>query len=175
MPFQRHAPGVRRYKKARPLPRRHTRTRSGTLTLVTERYDTLAAHHYAAFRPPLHTRILERVIHPGESFQTGLDVGCGTGHSTLALRRHCAHVIGLDPSQAMLDAAQAHAGITYRPATGTCPSLGLQSARRPRPAVPGGGSLRGPGRPMVAQWSEGAQPGPVYADLYFTRHRLRAG
>jgi hypothetical protein len=44
-----------------------------------ERYDSTSARHYAAFRPPLHSLILERVIGPSESFQVGLDIGCGTG------------------------------------------------------------------------------------------------
>lgn len=80
---------------------------------MTERYDSTAAWHYAAFRPPLHRRILERVIRPHESFQVGLDVGCGTGYSAVALTKFCERVFGLDPSQSMLDVAQRHPKITY--------------------------------------------------------------
>ncbi len=80
---------------------------------MTERYDSAAARHYAAYRPPLHRVILERVLRPGEFFQTGLDIGCGTGYSAVALTRYCGRVLGLDPSAAMLAAAPRHPGITY--------------------------------------------------------------
>lgn len=80
---------------------------------MTERYDSTAARHYAAYRPPLHGLILDRVIRPNESFQVGLDVGCGTGYSAVALTRYCDRVVGLDSSRSMLDAAQRHPKITY--------------------------------------------------------------
>jgi SAM-dependent methyltransferase len=80
---------------------------------MTERYDRSAAAHYAAFRPPLHSLILDRVLRPGETFRTGLDVGCGTGYSTLALARYCDAVLGVDASHEMLNSARAHPKITY--------------------------------------------------------------
>jgi len=80
---------------------------------MTERYDSTAARHYAAFRPPLHRLVLDRVIRPHESFGAGLDVGCGPGYSAIALTRYCDHVFGIDPSRAMLDVAQRHLKITY--------------------------------------------------------------
>jgi SAM-dependent methyltransferase len=80
---------------------------------MTERYDTNAAMHYAAFRPPLHKPILDRLLRPLESFRVGLDVGCGTGYSAVALSRFCDRVIGLDPSQSMLARAQSHPKISY--------------------------------------------------------------
>lgn len=80
---------------------------------MTEQYDNSAARHYAAYRPPLHRPILERVLRPNELFHTGLDVGCGTGCSTVALSSYCERVIGLDSSQAMLAAAPTHPKITY--------------------------------------------------------------
>lgn len=80
---------------------------------MTERYDNSAAWHYAAYRPPLHSLILERILQSGESFQAGLDVGCGTGYSAIALSRYCDHVFGVDSSRAMLDSAQTHAKVTY--------------------------------------------------------------
>lgn len=85
---------------------------------MTERYDSTAARHYAAFRPPLHRLILDRVICPHESFQAGLDVGCGTGYSAVALTRYCDQVFGLDPSRSMLDVAQRHPKITYLQGSG---------------------------------------------------------
>jgi len=80
---------------------------------MTERYDSSAAWHYAAYRPPLHRLILERVLQSDEMFQDGLDVGCGTGYSAIALSRYCDHVLGVDSSQAMLDSAEAHLKTTY--------------------------------------------------------------
>ncbi len=80
---------------------------------MTERYDSTAARHYAAFRPPLHGLILDRVIRPNESFRVGLDVGCGTGYSAVALTKYCDRVFGLDSSQAMLAAARRHPKVTY--------------------------------------------------------------
>jgi ubiquinone/menaquinone biosynthesis C-methylase UbiE len=80
---------------------------------MTERYDSATAQHYSAFRPPLHTLILERLIRPNESFRAGLDIGCGTGCSAVALAKYCDRVVALDPSQAMLDTAQSHAKVTY--------------------------------------------------------------
>ncbi len=85
---------------------------------MTERYDRSAAMHYAAFRPPLHQLILERVIRPKESFQVGLDIGCGTGYSTVALARYCDRVLGLDSSRFMLDAALRHPKISYLEGSG---------------------------------------------------------
>ena len=85
---------------------------------MTERYDSTAARHYAAFRPPLHPLILDRVIRPHESFQVGLDVGSGTGYSAFALTRYCDQVFGLDPSRSMLDVAQRHPKITYLQGSG---------------------------------------------------------
>lgn len=85
---------------------------------MTERYDSIAARHYAAFRPPLHGLILDRVIRSNESFQVGLDVGCGTGYSAVALTKYCDQVFGVDPSRSMLAAAQTHPKITYLQASG---------------------------------------------------------
>lgn len=85
---------------------------------MTERYDDAVAGHYAAFRPPLHRLILERLIPPGERFRAGLDVGCGTGYSAIALAAHCQRVLGLDPSPDMLARAQPHPQVTYRPGSG---------------------------------------------------------
>lgn len=85
---------------------------------MTERYDGQAARHYAAFRPPLHRLALERVLGTGERFAVGLDVGCGTGYSTVALADFCDRVFGIDPSPAMLKAAPPHPRITYLPGLG---------------------------------------------------------
>jgi hypothetical protein len=55
------------------------RVGGGYTMSFTKQYDSAVAAHYAAFRPPLHRPILERLIRPGETFSVGLDVGCGSG------------------------------------------------------------------------------------------------
>lgn len=95
---------------------------------MTERYESASARHYAAYRPPLHSLALERVIGRHESFRVGLDVGCGTGYSAVALAKYCDRVHGLDPSRCMLDVAQPHPKITYL--QGTADDL----SRVPEPA-----------------------------------------
>jgi SAM-dependent methyltransferase len=81
---------------------------------VTDRYPPVVAAHYAAYRPPLHDRLLARVLGDRGPFDVGLDVGCGTGRSAVALAAHCARVYGVDPSPAMLEQATAHDRVTYR-------------------------------------------------------------
>ena len=85
---------------------------------MREQYDTRVAKHYSAFRLRFHDLVLSRIAHPNESFQTGSDIGCGTGYSALAFAEYCNHVFGLDSSQPMLDAAEKHPKITYICGTG---------------------------------------------------------
>jgi len=80
-------------------------------------YDGQIARHYAAYRPPLHKLILDEAL-KARTFGIGLDVGCGTGYSAVALAERCEHVVAVDPSQAMLDEATRHPGITYLPGSG---------------------------------------------------------
>lgn len=80
---------------------------------MTERYDQITAEHYAAYRPPLHQLILERLIGASETFASALDFGCGTGYSALALTRYCDQICGIDISQEMLSQAKSHPKITY--------------------------------------------------------------
>lgn len=80
---------------------------------MTNEYNITVAKHYATFRPSLHEVILKRLVRPSERFRIGLDVGCGTGYSTVALAEYCKRVIGLEPNQPMLDKATAHQKISY--------------------------------------------------------------
>jgi len=80
---------------------------------MTNEYSDTVAKHYAAFRPALHEVILRRIIRPDERFKLGLDVGCGTGYSAVALAEYCDCVFGLDPHQTMLNNAPAHPKISY--------------------------------------------------------------
>ena len=81
---------------------------------MSEPYNPITALHYAAYRPPLHAIILGRVLSNEETFNQGLDVGCGTGYSAVALAKYCAHVYGVDPSQSMLQKTAPHEKITYQ-------------------------------------------------------------
>lgn len=87
-------------------------------------YDEQTARHYAAYRPPLHQLILDEAL-GRMRFQTGLDVGCGTGVSTLALAPYCEEVFGVDNSSAMLNQSQSHPKLTYR--LGTAQDLPVES------------------------------------------------
>lgn len=80
---------------------------------MNEHYDETSAAHYAAYRPPLHRLILSKVLAEHESYEFGLDVGCGTGHSSVALTRYCQHVVGIEPSDLMLKRASWAANIEY--------------------------------------------------------------
>ncbi|MEX0344303.1 MAG: class I SAM-dependent methyltransferase [Rhizobiaceae bacterium] len=75
-------------------------------------YDEQIAYHYSAYRPHLHELIVAEALE-GRSFRNGLDVGCGTGYSSLALTNHCERVTGIDQSQSMLDLATEHPRVNY--------------------------------------------------------------
>ncbi len=81
---------------------------------MSEDYDQVIAAHYAAYRPPLHSIILGRATHGMGRFARGLDVGCGTGRSSIALAECCDEVMGIDPSRAMIEQAIPHRAVTYR-------------------------------------------------------------
>ena len=80
---------------------------------LSHAYDDRLAEHYSAYRPPLHAKILERILPANARFIQGADMGCGTGYSSTALANYCDHVVGIEPSQAMLDQAKPQANITY--------------------------------------------------------------
>ena len=75
-------------------------------------YGEHIARHYAAYRPPLHRLIADEAL-TGLRFKTGLDVGCGTGYSAIALADKCERVFAVDHSQPMLDLAVANPKVTY--------------------------------------------------------------
>jgi ubiquinone/menaquinone biosynthesis C-methylase UbiE len=84
-----------------------------------EQYNQKIAEHYAAYRPSLHQSILKKCLYPKSAFSLGLDIGCGTGQSALALAHFCEKVIGIDTSKDMLQKAKPHAKVTYEHCNGT--------------------------------------------------------
>lgn len=80
-------------------------------------YDRVTAFHYAAYRPDLHERILAEFLQPMPQ-ATGLDIGCGTGQSAIALSKFTRRIIGIEPSEAMLQKALHHPNVSYLPFNG---------------------------------------------------------
>ncbi|MBL9209900.1 MAG: methyltransferase domain-containing protein [Opitutaceae bacterium] len=77
----------------------------------------LAARRYAAHRPRAHAQVLEvlrREIAGLLPVERAADVGCGTGHSSIALLPYAGAVVGIDPSSEMLKQAERHPRIEYR-------------------------------------------------------------
>jgi SAM-dependent methyltransferase len=81
-------------------------------------YNRTIATHYSSYRPPLHDMILSRVLSGENVFDKGLDIGCGTGYSTVALAKYCLHVYGIEPSQSMLEETRPREKIIYQQGTG---------------------------------------------------------
>ena len=65
---------------------------------MLKEYDQITAFHYAAYRPLLHSKILNEYFDENGKQNIGLDIGCGTGHSSVALAKYCHKVFGIDPS-----------------------------------------------------------------------------
>ncbi len=78
-----------------------------------DNYDEITAFHYAAYRPPLHEKILSLAIPHDLKFNRGLDIGSGTGYSASALSAYCDQVIGLEPSDEMRTLATPHPSVRY--------------------------------------------------------------
>jgi len=76
-------------------------------------YNATIAIHYAAYRPPLHKRILTKAL-DNRRFRSGLDLGCGIGHSSLALASFCERVLAVDNSTEMLQHHLVHAHVDYQ-------------------------------------------------------------
>jgi len=89
-------------------------------------YGSVAARHYSAYRPPLHQMIVDEAL-KDQRCQTALDVGCGTGHSTIALKKFSRRVIGVDSSPAMLAAATQLDNTEYLLGTATDLPLAAQT------------------------------------------------
>ena len=77
-----------------------------------EKYHSITASHYKSFRPPVHQKILNRAL-GFSKFSKALDVGCGTGQSSIALTHFCNKVVGYDPNFPMLKEAKKHPNVDY--------------------------------------------------------------
>jgi SAM-dependent methyltransferase len=69
------------------------------------------AEGYARYRPHFHPVVMERIracTGLVGKFSHALDVGCGTGLSTVALTEIASHITGTDISAEMIAVAQAH-------------------------------------------------------------------
>lgn len=74
------------------------------------------ASGYAQSRPYFHPEVIQRIkayIGIDHKYRCALDVGCGAGLSTLALREIAASVVGVDSSAAMVESAIREEGIEY--------------------------------------------------------------
>ena len=79
-----------------------------------------AAERYAQHRPYFHPVVLEKIrsyLKLEAPVDLALDVACGTGRSTIALKEIAKSVIGVDVSDAMLSLATQQPGIEYRNAS----------------------------------------------------------
>lgn len=75
-----------------------------------------AAERYTKDRPYFHPRVMERIrafLKLDDPVPVAIDVGCGTGMSTIVLTEIATSVIGADISPAMLSQAPAHPRICY--------------------------------------------------------------
>ncbi len=78
-------------------------------------HDRVAAG-YASARPYLHPEVFARVrdvVRPAARFGRALDVGCGTGLSSVALLDLAEEVVGVDAARDMLRHARRAAGVRY--------------------------------------------------------------
>jgi ubiquinone/menaquinone biosynthesis C-methylase UbiE len=74
------------------------------------------AERYAKYRPYFQPLVIEKIkayLNLQESIGFALDVGCGSGQSTVALKEIADPVVGLDISAEMLDFAEKNPGIYY--------------------------------------------------------------
>jgi ubiquinone/menaquinone biosynthesis C-methylase UbiE len=75
-----------------------------------------AAERYAKYRPYFHPLVIEKIknyLHLERPVPCALDVGCGSGHSTVALKQIAFFSAGVDVSQGMLRFAERQSGIAY--------------------------------------------------------------
>jgi SAM-dependent methyltransferase len=75
-----------------------------------------AAERYAQGRPYFHPQVIQRIkerLSLTEPLPWAMDVGCGTGLSTIALKEIATHIVGVDASAAMIALARPDPCIAY--------------------------------------------------------------
>jgi ubiquinone/menaquinone biosynthesis C-methylase UbiE len=75
-----------------------------------------AARQYARARPYFHPIVIKKIkdtLQLDEPLQRALDIGCGTGLSTIALKSIAEEIVGTDIAQEMLSQTQADPRIQY--------------------------------------------------------------
>ncbi|HVE55397.1 MAG TPA: methyltransferase domain-containing protein [Pyrinomonadaceae bacterium] len=75
-----------------------------------------AAERYAKGRPRFHSFVISKIkkfLAPRKSLGLALDVGCGTGLSSVALKEISEKIVGIDVSIEMLNQAKKADGIEY--------------------------------------------------------------
>ena len=75
-------------------------------------YTADIATHYKSFRPPLHEILLKHSL-KNQRFESALDIGCGTGNSSIALTKYCASVTGYDPNKSMIQYGESHPKVFF--------------------------------------------------------------
>ncbi|MEQ8809040.1 MAG: class I SAM-dependent methyltransferase [Imperialibacter sp.] len=80
---------------------------------MTEDYNADIAVHYNAYRPPLHQLILAKCLKSQSAYRNGLDIGSGTGQSSIALAGFCEKVTGVEPNKEMLMQAIDYPSVSY--------------------------------------------------------------
>ena len=83
-----------------------------TFTSYDQEQSKAYAQHRPDYHPSLYQSILDDHTSTGGQLDTLLDVGSGPGNVARALAPRFAHVIGLDPSEAMIAAARSLGGTT---------------------------------------------------------------
>jgi ubiquinone/menaquinone biosynthesis C-methylase UbiE len=78
--------------------------------------DSEVAERYHRVRPLFHAKVVRWICEAtgSQRFERALDVGCGSGHSTVALAEIAGEVIGVDASPGMLGQAQPAVGVRYQ-------------------------------------------------------------
>jgi SAM-dependent methyltransferase len=92
------------------------KTRSLPATLPNYYTNAEVAARYAKVRPFFHAEVARRLREFAgvDRFQRVLDVGCGSGQSSMALAAIAGQVIAIDASPSMLEQAPRRANISYR-------------------------------------------------------------
>ncbi len=74
------------------------------------------AKNYSLYRPYIHPQVIQIIkstLHLKKPIENALDIGCGTGQSSIALLEIAKNVMGIDVSEDMIANAQKHEKVKY--------------------------------------------------------------